>query len=371
MGNKKNFFYDPNVINVTRTYLPSLKKYQNYVKKIFDSYWLTNNGPMVQELEVRLKEFLKVRNIILTCNGTIALQIAYKLLNLEKQVITTPFSFVATTSSLVFEGYIPFFVDIDSKTFNMKIDEIEKLIEISNIKSIVGVHVFGNPIDVDAINKLSEKFNLKIIYDASHCFGVEYNNKSILEYGNISTLSFHATKLFHTIEGGAIVTNDDKLAEQAKLYINFGIKGPEQIEIPGINGKMNEFEAAMGLALLDDINLILEKKAEIYMYYKKKLESYVQFQELNPKMTKYNYSYFPIILKEEKDVLEVIKRLNELNINPRRYFYPSLDTLNYIEPKQFCRTSREIASRILCLPIFPELKKEKQDLIVNVIKSCC
>lgn len=366
---KKNIYYDKNIINVTRTYLPSLSKYVKYVERIFSSRWVTNNGPLVSELESRLKEFLGVKYIVLVSNGTLALQIAYKILELQRKVFTTPFSFVATTSSLVFNNHIPVFIDIESDTFLMDLNILENQITKTKIRAVVAVHVFGNPLDVERVDHLTKTYNLKVVYDASHCFGVEYKGNSILNYGDISTLSFHATKLFHTVEGGAIVTNGEELYNKAKLMTNFGIKGPDQIETLGINAKMNEFEAAMGLAVLDDINLILERREEIFYRYKKELSGYVEFQKLNPNITRYNYSYFPILLKSEDEVLCVMENLKANNIIPRRYFYPSLDTLEYLQNKKICKVSRNISSRILCLPIFPDLDKEMQIKTIEIIKK--
>jgi len=236
------------MINVTKTHLPDIDRYKAYIDRIYRSGWITNNGALVQELEEKLKEYLGVRNILLVSNGTLALQICYKALGLTGEAITTPFSFVATTSSLVWEGLSPVFVDISPETLNMDPDRIEEAIR-PETSCIVPVHVFGNGCDVEKIGQIAKKHHLKVVYDAAHAFGVKYNGESILNYGDVSILSFHATKFFHTIEGGAIVTGDDELYEKAKHMINFGITGPESIVGLGINGKMNEFQAAMGLCI--------------------------------------------------------------------------------------------------------------------------
>jgi dTDP-4-amino-4,6-dideoxygalactose transaminase len=207
-----------------------------------------------------------------------------------------------------------------------------------------------------------------VIYDAAHAFDVKYKEKSILNYGDISTLSFHATKLFHTIEGGALIINDDKLVQKARYLINFGIKNSEEIPHLGTNAKMNEFEAAMGLCVLDDIKKIKQRRKNILENYKKELKDLVQFQEQNENATE-NYSYSPIVFENEEQLLKIQKALNEKNIFPRRYFYPSLDTLTYIEPKQECKISRDISKRILCLPIYTELEKNIQDQIIKIIKD--
>ena len=355
------------MINVTKTYMPDKQKYFTYVDKIYKSGWITNQGPLVQELQTRLAEYLGVKNIVLVANGTIALEIAYRLLHLKGEVITTPFSFVATTSSLVSNGLKPVFADIDPKTLNLDPKNIEAVIS-EQTAAILPVHVFGNACEVENIEQIADKYNLKVIYDAAHTFGVNYKGKSLLSHGDVSTISFHATKLFHTIEGGALIINDDSLVQDANYLINFGIDSPGSVKALGINAKMNEFEAAMGLCVLDEIEQITQKRKYIYEIYKSELKDLVKFQKLNEDSIQ-NYSYFPIILKDEAQTLKIQKALNEQEIFPRRYFYPSLDTLRYIEPKQFCKLSRDIASRILCLPIYSGLSKTEQKQIINILKK--
>ena len=355
------------MINVTKTYLPNKEKYKKYIDEIYENGWLTNNGPLVQRLEKRLAEYLGVKNIILVSNGTVALEIAYRTLDIKGFAITTPFSFVATTSSLVTNNILPIFADIDPNTFNLDPKNIEKLIT-PNTSAIVPVHVFGNACEVEQIEKIANKHNLKVVYDAAHAFDVKYKNQSVLNYGDISTLSFHSTKLFHSIEGGALIINDDELVQKARYLINFGIKNTEEIPHLGTNAKMNEFEAAMGLCVLDEIENIKNSRKEVYETYQKELNGIVQFQEQNKNATE-NYSYFPIVFKTEEQLLKVQKALNDENIFPRRYFYPSLDTLEYIEPKQECEISRDISRRILCLPIYAELTKAEQNSILNIIKQ--
>jgi len=355
------------MINVTKTYLPSKEKYQQYVDEIYANGWITNNGPMVKQLEKRLAEYLGVKNIVLVANGTVALEIAYRTLGLKGYAITTPFSFVATTSSLVTNGIKPIFADIDPQTLNMDSNKIEELIT-PNTSVIVPVHVFGNSCDVEAIDKIAKKHKLKVVYDAAHAFNMKYKDESILNYGDISTLSFHATKLFHTIEGGALIINDDSLVEKARYLINFGIENAESIPDLGTNAKMNEFEAAMGLCMLDEMEEISQRRKDVYERYEKELEFLVQFQKQNLNATQ-NYSYFPIVLKNEDQTLALQSALNEQQIFPRRYFYPSLDTLHYIEPKQHMAISRDIANRILCLPIYPGLLKTQQENIIEIIKN--
>ena len=355
------------MINVTKTYLPNKAKYQKYVDEIYESGWITNNGPMVQRLEKRLAAYLGVKHIVLVANGTLALDIAYRTLGLKGYALTTPFSFVATTSSLVMNGLKPIFVDVNSKTLNMDANKIEDLIT-PNTSAIVPVHVFGNSCEVEKIDAIAKKHNLKVIYDAAHAFNVKHDGQSILNYGDISTLSFHATKLFHSIDGGALIINDDSLVEKAKYLINFGIEDTESIPELGTNAKMNDFEAAMGLCVLDEMEIILEKRKEIYEAYVEHLGRLVQLQDKNPNSTQ-NYNYFPIILKSETQLLQLEKAFHIEDIFPRRYFYPSLDTLDYIEPKQFCAISRDISSRILCLPIYPGLEEENYMKIIHIVKN--
>ena len=355
------------MINVTKTYLPDKQKYISYVNKIYENGWVTNNGPMVRELEHRLAEYLGVKNIVLVANGTIALEIAYHLLKLKNEVITTPFSFVATTSSLVSNGLKPVFADIDPDTFNLNPKNIEEKIS-DETSAIVPVHVFGNACEVEEIDKIASKHDLKVIYDAAHAFGVKYKEESLLNYGDVSTLSFHATKLFHTIEGGALIINDDSLVEEARFLINFGIDGPDSVKSLGTNAKMNEFEAAMGLCVLDDMDKIIDQRIKIYEYYKKGLKDIGVFQQLNDLSTQ-NYSYFPVIFGSEKQTLKVQKALNEAKIFPRRYFYPSLDTLPYIKSSDRMYVSQDISSQILSLPIFPGLCEKDQKNIIDIIRK--
>ena len=356
------------MINVTKTYLPNREKYQKYVDEIYANGWITNNGPMVQKLEKRLAVHLGVKNVVLVANGTAALEIAYRTLDIKGFAITTPFSFVATTSSLVTNGLLPIFADIDPLTLNLNPKNIEALIT-PHTSAIVPVHVFGNACEVEAIDKIAKKHHLKVIYDAAHAFGVQYNNKSLLNYGDISTLSFHATKLFHTIEGGALVINDDSLVAKARYLINFGIENEESIPELGTNAKMNEFEAAMGLCLLDEMKEVSQKRASLHDKYTNKLSKYLRLQKQHANATQ-NYGYFPIILDNETELKKIQEALNQQDIFPRRYFHPSLDTLSYIEPKQHMPISQDISRRILCLPLYPDLEKKDQNRIIEIIKGC-
>lgn len=354
-------------VHVHKPYQPDLHRYQSYIHRIYESGWLTNNGPLVQELERRLCDYLGVRNVVAVANGTLALMIAFQALEIRNEVITTPFSFVATTSSLVWNGLKPVFADIDSKTLNINSEEIERNIS-RNTSAIVPVHVFGNACEVETIEEIALRYNIKVVYDAAHCFDIKYRDKSLLKYGDASAISFHATKLFHTIEGGAIITDDDDLANRVRKMINFGITGPDRVGLLGINAKMNEFEAAMGLSNLDEIDIILGKREEVYDRYMEGLKNLVEMPKQNEHSTN-NYSYFPVILRDEDTVLRLQKTLNEQDIFPRRYFYPSLDELEYVERDTICPVSRDISRRIMCLPMYPGLLDNSQNTIIDTLRK--
>ncbi len=357
------------MINITKTYLPDRLKLNDYINEIFKLGYVTNNGRFVRELQKKLENYLAVENLLLVSNGTLALQVAYKALGLKGEAITTPFSFVATTSSLSWEGLDPVFSDIDAETFCIEPEALSKAVT-NKTSAIVPVHVFGNVCDVEAIDNIAKEYNLKVIYDGAHAFGVRYKNKSLLSFGDAATLSFHATKLFHTIEGGAVIFKDKEIYEKAKDMINFGFNPnaggfPDKV---GINCKMNEFQAAMGLCVLDDIEYILSKRADIHSIYVKELNGIVKFQKQNHFSTR-NYSYFPVLLNGEPQTLRVKEALKKEQIDARRYFYPSLDTLPYIKTKQIMPVSRAIAERILCLPLYDSLKEEDAFRIIKIIKN--
>lgn len=354
------------MINVTRPFLPPKEEYLSYIDGIWSRNWLTNNGPLVAELENRLKNYLNVRNFLFLGNGTIALQIAIKSLNLKGKIITTPFSYVATTSSIVWQGCEPVFADIDPFTFNIDPAEIEGLIG-SDTSAILATHVFGNPCDVEAIDEIAKRHNLKVIFDAAHAFGTSYKGQSIFNYGDIATASFHATKLFHTVEGGAVVTNDEHLLEQMAWLRNFGHHGPEEFRAVGINGKNSEFHAAMGLANLKYINEIIDRRKELFKVYDECLEgSGIQKQRLAADID-YNYAYYPVVLESETRVLRTIAELNANSVYPRRYFWPSLNTISYTRGKYSAEVSEDISRRILCLPLYFDLSISDVQMIAEIV----
>jgi dTDP-4-amino-4,6-dideoxygalactose transaminase len=348
------------MIPVTKPFSPPIEDYQELLLGIWQSNWFTNNVPLVNDLELKLKKHLGLKHLLYTSNGTIAIQIALKALGITKKVITTPFSYVATTSSLVWEGCTPVYVDIDPETFNIDPTEIESAID-RDTEAILATHCFGNPCDIEAIDQIAKKHKLKVIYDAAHCFGTLYKDKSILSYGDASTISFHATKLFHTIEGGAIIVNNEAYRKNSLHMRNFGHNGPEAYYGYGINGKNSEFHAAMGLANMTYIDSILRSRRKQSAVYHDLLSniSEIRFQTIQYS-TLYNHSYFPVLFKDENTALNVKSALEKEDIFPRRYFYPSLDKL-YGAKNQTCIISRDIASKILCLPVYFELDRTDQD----------
>ncbi len=354
-------------INVTKTWLPDRRRLEEYIKRIYDSGQVTNNGPLLQELTRRLEDYLGVDNLLLVANGTLALQIAYRAVNIRGEAVTTPFSFPATVSSLAWENIRPRYADIEANTFCLDPARIEKQIT-PNTAGIVPVHVFGNACDTEAIEKTARKHNLKIVYDAAHAFAVNYQNQSLLNYGHAATLSFHATKLFHTMEGGAIIFKQKEHLERAQRMINFGISGPEEIAELGINAKMNEFQAAMGLCVLDDIDEIIERRRQAWIKYHESLSGRLDIPEWRADNN--NCAYFPVLFENPETLKIVQYRLNEMNIFPRRYFYPSLNTVEALSPEK-CKMeiSENIADRILCLPLSAELASEDQDRIIECIAS--
>jgi dTDP-4-amino-4,6-dideoxygalactose transaminase len=357
------------MINVTKSYLPPLNEYVKHLEGIWERGHLTNHGPLVLELEERIKEFLGVKHFFFVNNGTIALQIAIKAANLKGDVITTPFSYVATTSSLIWEGCNPVFGDVLEDQLTLDPRSAEQMLT-PGTTGILATHVYGNPCNVEEIENIARPKGIKVIYDAAHAFGVEYKGRSLLNYGDISTLSFHATKIFHTIEGGGLVTEDDDLAHRISYMRNFGHNGPDKFFGVGVNGKSSEFQAAMGLCLLPKMPEIIRIRKSICHRYKENLESLpLKFLEIQEGTTRYNFAYFPIIFRTENELLKVLNEFINKDIHPRRYFYPSLNTLNFVDNNLRESISESMSSRILCLPLYPELSLEAVDMISKIIKE--
>lgn len=354
------------MIPVTKPFLPPLEEYQTYVNGIWEREWLTNTGPLASDLEMKLKAHLGVNHLLFVTNGTIALQMAIKALGIRGEIITTPFSFVATTSSIVWEGCSPVFVDIDQHSLCIDPNKIEAAIT-RKTTAILATHVYGNPCDVEAIAEIAKKYKLKIIYDGAHAFGVEIDGKSIFEYGDISTCSLHATKLYHTIEGGLVITKDPSTLKRLAYIRNFGISGFDSFAELGINGKNSEMHAAMGLANLRFIQDVHEKRKLLTERYDKGLKNLKATKPLWHSNATLNYAYYPVILETEELLLKIKSKLDNNEIFTRRYFHPSLaNSLPYLKPNSL-KLVDDISKRVLCLPLYYDLTLEEVDLICRLI----
>lgn len=353
---------------VTKPYLPSVDSYKSYIDRIWDNQHLTNHGPFLNELESSLKSFLGVQHFHFVTNGTLALQIALRALDItEGEVITTPFSYVATTSSILWERCVPVFVDIDPETFCIDPQKIEAAIT-EKTKAIMAVHVFGYPCDVDALQKIADTHQLKLIYDGAHAFGSKYKGRSLLGFGDISTCSFHATKVFHTIEGGCVIAKSQALHDRLGLIRSFGHVGDEHFEL-GINAKGSEFQAVMGLCNLPNFEDIRLKRKNIADLYDDCLPLGKIQRPHIPDNFEYNYSYYPVVFEDAALCNSLIKKLNAENIFPRRYFYPSLNTLPYLQEEKICPHSESLSSRILCLPYWHEVELPIVEKISKIISD--
>ena len=353
-------------IYVTSPSLAPLEEYTALLKDIWRTGILTHNGPYVQRLENELSAKMKLRNFVAVSNGTVALQMAIKALNLKGEIITTPFSWIATISAIKWEGCTPVFCDINPGTLNIDVSKIEALITKETV-AILPVHVFGNPCNIDAIEKIAKKHGLKVIYDAAHAIGATYKGESLLTYGDISATSMHGTKLFNTAEGGGCITKNLELNDKLKRIRFFGHDDSKDIVEDGFNGKMTEVHAALGIANLKYFDKVLEDRKEKYIYYRDKLSDckHINFQRLEYGET--NYSYFPIILESERELLKIEKALNSEKIYPRRYFYPSLNRFKKVVDYTSMPHAEDIASRILCLPLYYELTIKEINVICKII----
>lgn len=354
------------MIPVTRPFLPPQENYEKYLAGIWKRQWLTNMGPLASELEMKLKDFLSINHLLFVTNGTVALQMAIKALDLKGEIITTPFSFVATTSTIVWEGCNPVFVDIDKDSLNIDANKIEAAIT-ENTSAILATHVYGNPCDVEKIEQIAKKHNLKVIYDGAHAFGVKINGKSVFEYGDISICSLHATKLYHSIEGGLVITKDANLLKKLAYMRNFGFNGPEAFAELGINGKNSEFHAAMGLVNLDYIEEIHTNRQKISERYDERLKTFKAIKPLWNKNGTKNYAYYPVVVEDEELLHKCIDGLKANEIFVRRYFYPSLsNVLPYLESVSMPITE-DVSRRVMCLPLFSDLTIEEVDLICRLL----
>jgi dTDP-4-amino-4,6-dideoxygalactose transaminase len=355
-------------INVTKTFLPPLDEYEAYLRQIWERGILTNQGPLLLEFESKIRQRFGVRNFHLVSNGTLALQIALRALDIgEGEVITTPFTYVATTSAILWERCDPVYVDIDPETLCIDTDKIEAAIT-PRTKAIMPVHVFGRACDIDAIDAIAKKHSLRVVYDAAHAFGVTYGGKSLFEYGDISTASFHATKLFHSVEGGGIFVRDAGVSERVELMKRFGHTGDEHSML-GINAKTSELHAAMGLCNLNHIDEITDGRRRVVELYDQLLSAgAVQILAAQDGVGR-NYAYYPILLRDEAHLMACMDALSKVDVYPRRYFYPSLNNLPYVTTHYECPTSEDIANRIMCLPLYDSLEDKIVRKICEVINS--
>ncbi len=354
-------------IFVTKSFLPKFEDYTEILRGVFERGVLTNQGMLVQQLESKLESYLAVERLQYVCNGTAALQLALRALDLQgTEIITTPFSYVATSSSLLWEGCKPVFVDIEPEFYTINPNLIEDAIT-PNTKAILAVHVFGKSCAVESIDAIAKKHNLKIIYDGAHAFGTNYKGKSLLAYGDVCTLSFHATKLFHTVEGGGCVSLNSEINEKINLIKRFGHVQDDHYML-GINAKQSEFHAAMGLVNLRHVDNILASRKRICEWYTELLYGYVTIPH-SQLGCQWNYAYYPVLFISFEQREKVFAALEENDIYPRRYFYPSLNLLPYLKETYSCPVSEDIAQRIACLPLYHDLLFESVEKIANIIQE--
>lgn len=362
-------------IYVTRPYMPPLAEFVSYLERIWDNRILTNNGPLHGELEKELGRYLGVEHVSLFSNGTLALMIALRALRLSGEIITTPFSFVATTHSIWWNGIKPVFVDVEPDTYNIDPEKVEAAIT-PNTTAIMPVHVYGNPCNVERLGKIADIYGLKLIYDAAHAFGVKIGKNSILNYGDLSILSFHATKVFSTIEGGAIICRDEKTKKRIDHLKNFGFLDEVTVIEPGINAKLNEIQSAYGLLQLKYVDSCIEARRKVAERYRQQLHnvSGISFLSDIPGV-RHNYSYFPIFIDNAKlgsSRDEIYERLKSHGIFGRRYFYPLISEFPFYHHLNSCAQSNlpisnMVAKRVICLPIYPELAQDDIQRIVEIV----
>ncbi len=365
------------IITVTSPLLPPLEEFTKYLEDIWKRKWITNNGHYHQELEKALCDYLKVPFLSLFTNGTLPIMVALQALRITGEVITTPYSFVATTHSLWWNGIKPVFVDIDPKTGNINPDKIEAAIT-PKTTAIMPVHVYGNPCDTETIKSIADTYGLKVIYDAAHAFGVEVNGKSILNEGHMSTLSFHATKTYNTIEGGALICHDAETKKRIDYLKNFGFAGETTVIAPGINGKMDEIRAAYGLLALNYVDDAIAKRKMVARQYREALKHIPGISLLEDfENVKHNYSYFPILVDAEQYGLtrdDLYEKLKENNIHGRRYFYPLISDFSTYRGLPSANienlpVAKRIADSVICLPIHHEITKSELQIIASLIKK--
>ena len=363
-------------IPVTQPYLPSLAELYPYLEEIWHNKWLTNNGPMHQKLEYELCNFLGVEHISLFNNATIALMAALKAFDLKGDIITTPYSFIATTQAAEWNNLKPIFVDIEKDGYNIDVAEVEKAID-KNTCAILPVHCYGHPCDVEGIKKLADKHNVKVIYDAAHAFASKLNGKSLLDFGDASVVSFHATKVFNTFEGGAVISKSREIKEKIDAIKNFGLNKDNDVDLVGLNGKMSEVNAAFGLVQLNHIERNIERRKKICELYESYLNKISGISYIHPsKELENNYSYFPILIEKNfrcsRD--ELFETLIKHGIVARKYFNPLISNMSLYKNKNGNnRYSLDVANdrsdKVLCLPLYADLSNEQVKKIVDIIKG--
>lgn len=356
------------VIPVNKPYLPPLEEYVNRLGGIWDRAWLTNDGPLVRELEEALCDYLHVKHAVFTNNGTIAIQLVIKALGLKGSVVTTPFSYVATTSTLVWEGCRPIFADIDPTRLTLDPSKVDEVIA-PDTSAILATHVYGIPCDTDALEEIGQRHGIPVVYDAAHAFGATFHRKSLVNYGDAATVSFHATKLFHTVEGGAVITSDGELSARLRSMRNFGHDGPEAYTGVGINAKNSELHAAMGLTVLPHLTELIAARKAIHLVYRNGLtKAPVTFPEM-PQGAEGNFAYFPVLFANEGALMQSRAFLLKEGIETRRYFYPLLSRLPYVQPRTL-PIAEDIAKRVLCLPMYADLPLDEAKNIAELLAGC-
>ena len=349
-------------IAITRPFLPPFDGLAEKLQMVFENVQLTNHGPLYTSLNNMLEGRTDLLHVLVS-NGTISLQLLLKSLGCSGEVVTTPFSYVATTNAILWEGGTPVFADVDPKTCNADPEAVERAIG-PKTKGLLFTHVYGIPCDVEALEKIAEKHGIWLVFDAAHAFDVKFNGKSLFSYGTAASASYHATKIFHTVEGGGIYSKDETLMKTVRQLMNFGHTSPETFDVPGINAKNSEFHAAMGLSVLPHMEYIIARRKAISERYDAHLPKGLS-RPLIPAETEYNYAYYPVFFPDEKSLLDTKAELEKVGIGTRRYFYPSLNTLPYLSSTQPCPVAEDIASRVLCLPLYPDLSDEEQAFILR------
>lgn len=355
------------MINVAKPTLPPLDQYIDYLKKIWETTRLTNNGQFLLELEQKLKDYLNVNFVSVVTNGHIALQLALKSLDLHGEIITTPFTHISTLNSILWQNCVPVFADINEDTLCIDPYQIERLINPST-SAILGTHVYGYPCNISMIKEIADKHNLRIIYDGAHAFGTEVNGQSIFNFGDVSITSFHATKIFHTVEGGAVFTNSEIIEKTCRELRYFGLDNSTPNSV-GINGINSEFHAAIGLCNLTGNKNVIQKHRQLSEFYRHLLRNLPFNYPFCDYEFEYNYAYFPVIFPSEQSLISTLEKLRSASIFPRRYFYPSLNKLKFISGGN-CPVSENISKRVACLPLYFDLSFNEVEKICRIIIEC-